>query len=169
MADGPTVVNTGGGGGGGTAVAIVLAIIAIIGVLFFTGIIDVGGGVGSKDVNVKIDAPKIEAPKVETPAAPTKTPSDALAAPAPAPARWPGQAVADDGGIQPAARQGVGVATPAWARVFLGTAGCFLDRLRFLNRRRAAPSIIVREIALFAKFRMDIQSKIDIQSPASIG
>ncbi|TIW31662.1 MAG: hypothetical protein E5V62_28300 [Mesorhizobium sp.] len=58
MADGPTVVNS---GGGGTVVAVVLAILAIVVLLVFTGVININGG-GSKDVNVKVESPKVEAP-----------------------------------------------------------------------------------------------------------
>ncbi|WP_027062552.1 hypothetical protein [Mesorhizobium loti] len=73
MADGPTVVNS--GGNGGTAVAVVLGLIAIVVLLVFTGVINLHGG-GGKEINVKVEAPKVEAP-----AAPAKP-----AAPAPAPA-----------------------------------------------------------------------------------
>ncbi|TIP82517.1 MAG: hypothetical protein E5X58_38810, partial [Mesorhizobium sp.] len=61
MADGPTVVNS-GGNGGGTAVAIVLAIIAIVILLLFTGVINIQGGGDGKDLDVKVEAPKVEAP-----------------------------------------------------------------------------------------------------------
>ncbi|RWO37492.1 MAG: hypothetical protein EOS12_32210 [Mesorhizobium sp.] len=71
MADGPTVVNS--GGGGGTAVAVVLGLIAIVVLLIFTGVINIQGGSG-KDINVKVEVPKVEAP-----AAPSKP-----SAPAPA-------------------------------------------------------------------------------------
>jgi len=71
MADGPTVINS--GGSGGTAIAIILGLIAIVVLLVFTGVINIHGG-GGKDINVKIEAPKVEAP-----AAPAKP-----AAPAPA-------------------------------------------------------------------------------------
>ncbi|TGQ17833.1 MULTISPECIES: hypothetical protein [unclassified Mesorhizobium] len=67
MSDGPTVVNS---GGGGAAVAIVLAILAIVGLLFFTGVINVNGNGGTKEVSVSVNAPKVEAPSVAKPAAP---------------------------------------------------------------------------------------------------
>jgi hypothetical protein len=73
MADGPTVVNS---GGGGTAIAIVIAIIAIVVLLIFTGVINIRGG-GGQDINVKVEAPKVDAP--------AKPASPAPAAPAPAP------------------------------------------------------------------------------------
>ena len=65
MSDGPTVVNS---GNGGAVVAVMLAIIAIVGLLFFTGVINVNGG-GGKDVNVTVNTPKVEAPSVSKPAA----------------------------------------------------------------------------------------------------
>ncbi|WP_292627288.1 hypothetical protein [Mesorhizobium sp.] len=43
MADGPTVVNS-GGNGAGTAVAILLAVIAIVILLLFTGVINSTAG-----------------------------------------------------------------------------------------------------------------------------
>lgn len=42
MADGPTVVHS--GGNGGTVVAVVVAIRALVIVLFFIGVIDLSGG-----------------------------------------------------------------------------------------------------------------------------
>ena len=59
MADGPTVVNT--GGGGTTAVAIIVALVALVVLLFMFGVIDLNGAGGS-DIDVKIDAPAVEAP-----------------------------------------------------------------------------------------------------------
>jgi hypothetical protein len=76
MADGPTVVNT--GGGGTTAVAIIVALVALVGLLFMFGVIDLSGGDG-RDIDVKIDAPAVEAPAA--PAAPAPT-APAPAAPA---------------------------------------------------------------------------------------
>ena len=64
MADGPTVVTT--GNGAGTAIAIVLALVAIAFLLFFTGVLDFSGG--SRDVDVKVDLPKVEVPAVPVPA-----------------------------------------------------------------------------------------------------
>jgi hypothetical protein len=75
MADGPTVVNC--GGSGGTAIAVVLGLIAIVVLLILTGAINIHGG-GSRDINVKVEAPKVESPKVEAPPEPAKP-----AAPAP--------------------------------------------------------------------------------------
>jgi hypothetical protein len=70
MSDGPTVVNS---GGGGAAVAIVLAVLAIVGLLFFTGVINLNGG--TKEVSVSVNAPKVEAPSVAKPAAPAAKPA----------------------------------------------------------------------------------------------
>jgi len=77
IADGPTVVNS--GGSGGTAVAIVLAIIAIAVLLLLTGVINIHGG-GGKDINVKVEAPKVEAPAAPAPAKPAALASAAPAA-----------------------------------------------------------------------------------------
>ena len=77
MSHGPTVVNS---GGGGTAVAVILGIIPVVALLFFTGVININGS-GGKDVNVSVNTPKVEAPSapsVSKPAAPAK--------PTPAPA-----------------------------------------------------------------------------------
>ena len=88
MAEEPTVAKT---GGSGTAAVILLGVIAIVVLLFFTGIIDLGGDGGATDVNLdtpKFDAPQGsgEAPKADTPALPAKTPAKQLSAPAPGPA-----------------------------------------------------------------------------------
>ncbi|TGS10309.1 hypothetical protein EN852_026925 [Mesorhizobium sp. M2E.F.Ca.ET.209.01.1.1] len=72
MSDGPTVVNS---GSGGAAVAIVLAILAIVGLLFFTGVINLNGNGGPKEVSVSVNAPKVEAPSVAKPAAPAPKPA----------------------------------------------------------------------------------------------
>jgi hypothetical protein len=74
MADGPTVVNT----GGGAIAGVVVAIIALMIVLFLTGVIDFGSGGGSRNVDVDVNLPKVEAPSAPAPDAP------APAAPAPA-------------------------------------------------------------------------------------
>ena len=96
MAEGPTVANT---GGSGTAVAILLGVVAIVVLLFFTGIIHLGGSGGATDVNLdtpKFDAPQAngetptpDTPKVDTPALPAKPPAQVPSAPAPGPAPIP--------------------------------------------------------------------------------
>ncbi|MGX5844844.1 hypothetical protein ACWGTI_29515 [Mesorhizobium sp. ArgA1] len=86
MADGPTVVNS---GGSGTVIAVVIGVIAIVVFLIFAGVINIhGGGAGGQDINVKVEAPKVEAPKVEAPKveAPKVEAPAAPANPAPAPA-----------------------------------------------------------------------------------
>lgn len=88
MPEGPTVVNS---GSGGTVVAVVLGIIAIVVLLFFTGVINLNGS-GGKDVNVSVNTPKVETPaapsvsKPAAPAAPSVSKPAAPATPAPAPA-----------------------------------------------------------------------------------
>lgn len=66
MADGPTVINS--GGSGGTVAAVIIALVVLVGILFFTGVIDFDGGAATKNVNVDVDLPKVEAPAA--PAAP---------------------------------------------------------------------------------------------------
>jgi hypothetical protein len=72
MADGPTVVQT--GGSGGTIAAVIIAIVAVVVLLFMFGVIDLGGG-GSSDVNVNVDVPKVDAPAPEAPAPAAPTPA----------------------------------------------------------------------------------------------
>lgn len=81
MADGPTVIET--GGGGGTAVAVVvLAIAVIVAALFFTGVISVGGS-NSPKVDVDVNLPKAEAPSAPAPTAeqPAVKPAEQPASP----------------------------------------------------------------------------------------
>lgn len=81
MADGPTVVNS-GGSGGGWAVGII-AIIVLLAVGFF--VLTQGNWGGSRDIDVKIEAPSAPAaPAAPTTAAPEPA-APAPAAPAPAP------------------------------------------------------------------------------------
>jgi hypothetical protein len=71
MSDGPTRVNS---GGGGTAIAVILGIIAVVALLFFTGVININRS-GGKDVDVTVNTPKVEAPSapsISKPAAPAK-------------------------------------------------------------------------------------------------
>jgi hypothetical protein len=83
MADGPTVVTS---GNGGTAVAIIIAIIALVVILFATGVIDFGGV--DRNVNVDVNTPAVETPSAPAPAAPApEAPAPAAPTPAaPAPA-----------------------------------------------------------------------------------
>lgn len=58
MSEGPTVINTGGdGGGGGWAVAIILAVVLVIGGLWVFGGLNFGGG--DRDVDVTLDVPAV--------------------------------------------------------------------------------------------------------------
>jgi hypothetical protein len=67
MADGPTVIET-GGGSGATVIAVIAAILAIVALLFVLGVVDFGGTSRSVDVDVKM--PAIETP--QAPAAPAQ-------------------------------------------------------------------------------------------------
>lgn len=73
----PVIVNDGGGGGGGWAIALIVGVLALIGVVFLfnSGALRSGGG-SDGNIDVTVDVPKVEAPKVDAPAP---------AAPAPAP------------------------------------------------------------------------------------
>ncbi|MEO3386463.1 hypothetical protein [Mesorhizobium sp. CAU 1741] len=55
MSEGPTVINTGGGGSGGWAVAIILAVVLVVGALWVFGGLDFGGGGDA----VTIDVPAV--------------------------------------------------------------------------------------------------------------
>lgn len=64
MADrGPTIVNTDRSGNGGWVVALIIALVALVALLIFTPIIEIGGTKGSTDVRVNV--PAVEAPATD--------------------------------------------------------------------------------------------------------
>ncbi len=75
MADrGPTIVNSDRSGNGGWAIALFIALVALVALLMFTGIIEIGGSNGSTDVNVNV--PAVETPATDKTAATPATPAN---------------------------------------------------------------------------------------------
>ncbi len=77
---GPTVINTGRSSSAGWAVAVIIAVVAVGGLLLFSGIIDIDGG--GTDVNINVPA-GTSAPATGA-APPAAAPASGTPAPSPA-------------------------------------------------------------------------------------
>lgn len=58
MADDRVVVTDGGGSGMGVVVGILVGVLLLLGVLYFTGAFGKMLGNGDKDINIKVETPK---------------------------------------------------------------------------------------------------------------